>query len=43
MERLTGDTIDISDRTEFDFYDLSWYWDNNTDKTEGKTSIWLGV
>ena len=27
LERLTGDTIDISEWLDFDFYDLVWYWD----------------
>ena len=27
MEKLTGDTIDISEYLDFDFYDLVWYWD----------------
>ena len=26
MEILTGDTIDISEWTEFEFYYLFWYW-----------------
>ena len=25
LERLTGDTIDISEWMEFDFYDLVWF------------------
>ena len=33
MEILTGDTIDISEWTEFEFYGLCWYWDNQNDKT----------
>ena len=28
LERLTGDTIDISEWLEFDFYDLVWFWNN---------------
>ena len=27
MERITGDTVDISEWTDFEFYDLCWYWD----------------
>ena len=34
MERFTVDIINISEWTEFDFYDLYWYWDNQTDKTD---------
>ena len=43
MERLTGDTINISEWTESKFYDLCWYWDNKTDKTKGKIGRWVGV
>ena len=25
MERITGDMVDISEGTEFEFYDLFWY------------------
>ena len=32
-------TIDIS---EFQFYDLCWYWENKADKTEGNIGIWIG-
>ena len=31
MEILKGNTIDISEYTEFYFYYLCWYWDNHTD------------
>ena len=43
IERLTGDSIDISDWVDFEFYDLVWYWD--TRDVEDKKSIgrWLGV
>ena len=43
MERLTGDTIDISKWMESEFYDLCWYWDNQNDNTEGKIGRWIGV
>ena len=26
MEILTGDTSEISDWTDFEFYDMVWYW-----------------
>ena len=31
MERITGDTPDISEWLEFEFYDLCWYWDTPND------------
>ncbi len=43
LERITGDTIDISEWLEFEFYDLCWYWDNQHDSTEPKIGRWLGV
>ena len=43
MEILAGDTIDISEWTEFYFYNLFWYWGNHTDKTEGNIGRWIGV
>lgn len=43
LERITGDTIDISEWTDFEFYDLIWFWD--TPYTEENPCIgrWLGV
>lgn len=43
MDRLTGDTNDISEWIEFEFYDLCHYWDNQTDSREPNIGIWLGV
>ena len=43
MERITGDTPDISEWLEFEFYDLCWYWDNQQDSNEPKLGRWLGV
>lgn len=43
FERITGDTIDISEWLEFEFYDICWYWDNQHDSTEPKIGRWLGV
>ena len=43
MEILTGDTIEISEWEVFGFYNLCWYWDNQTDKKEGNIGIWIGV
>ena len=43
MDILAGYTIDISEWTEFEFYDLCWYLDNHTDNIEGKIGRWIGV
>ena len=43
LERLTGDTPDISEWIDFEFYDLCWYWTNQTDANESKIGRWLGV
>ena len=43
MERITGDTPDISEWLEFEFYDICWYWDNQQDSNEPKIGRWLGV
>ena len=37
MEKLTGDTIDISEWLDFEFYDLVWFWDDRDN--ENKPSI----
>ena len=34
LERLTGYTIDISEWLEFEFYDLVWFWNNQSDDTK---------
>ena len=43
MERITGDTLDISEWTDFEFYDLCWYWDTPNDREKPKLGRWLGV
>ena len=43
LERLTGDTINISQWLEFDFYDLVWFWNNHSDDTNPMLGPWLGV
>ena len=43
LERLTGDTIDISEWLEFEFYDLVWFWNNQIDDTKSILGQWLGV
>ena len=43
MERITGDTIDISEWIDFEFYDLCWYWNNQHDTKEPNIGRWLGV
>ena len=43
MERITGDTVDISEWTDFEFYDLCWYWDTPNDWENPNFGRWLGV
>ena len=31
MERIRGDKVDISEWTDFEFYELCWYWDTPND------------
>jgi hypothetical protein len=44
IERLTGNSVDISEWLDFEFYDIVWYWDgpNNTDENP-KLGRWLGI
>ena len=35
--------MDISEWTDFEFYDLCWYWDTPNDWENPKLGIWLGV
>jgi hypothetical protein len=46
LKRITGNTIDISEWLDFDFYDLVWYWDQQkmdmTDEQE-RVGRWLGI
>ena len=43
LERLTGDTIDISDWIDFEFWDSCWYWDPAGGDNKRKIGRWLGV
>ena len=43
IERITGDTPDISEWLEFEFYDICWYWDTPNDIDNPKIGRWLGV
>jgi hypothetical protein len=46
IERVTGNTIDISEWLDFDFYDRVWYWDaKKMDMTDEQARIgrWLGI
>lgn len=43
MERITGNTCDISEWIDFEFYDLCWYWDHPNDWDNPKIGRWLGV
>lgn len=43
---VTGKTLDISEYLDFDFYDLVWYWQNNTLSMSGhnrELAWWMGV
>jgi len=42
LEALTGDTIDISEWIEFEFYDLIVYWDDRDGDTKQSIGRWLG-
>ena len=42
LERVTGDTVDISEYLDFDFYDWCWYHEN-TGLGPTKLGRWLGV
>jgi hypothetical protein len=40
LECITGDTIDISEWLDFDFYNLVWYWDQKKmDRTDEQACI----
>jgi len=41
LEVLTGDTIDISEWTEFEFYDLVVYWDDRENEAGQSIGRWL--
>jgi hypothetical protein len=46
IERITGNTIDISEWLDFDFFERVWYWDQKKmDMTEEQARIgrWLGI
>ena len=43
MEMLRGNTIEISEWMEFEFYNSCWYWKGQTDKTEVKIGRFIGV
>jgi len=42
LEALTGDTVDISEWTEFEFYDLMMYWDDREKEASQSIGRWLG-
>ena len=43
MERITGDTPDISEWTDFTFYDRVWAWDSPQADSNPVMARWLGV
>ena len=34
LEHLTGDTIEIYEWAGFEFYELVWFWNNQSDNTK---------
>jgi hypothetical protein len=43
IERITGETPDISERLDFDIYDLVWVWDSPNAEVNPRLARWLGV
>ena len=43
LERLTGDTIDISEWLEFYLYDIVWFWNKQSYYTKPTLVQWLGL
>ena len=43
LEGLPGDTIDISEWLVFEFYDLVWFWNNQSYDTNPMLGKWIGV
>ena len=43
IERITGDTPDISEWLDFDFYDPVWFWDHPDNPENPSLGRWLGV
>ena len=43
MERITGDTIDISEWTNFGYYELLQYWDKQESEENPMIGRWFGL
>ena len=43
MKRITGDTVGVSEWTDFEFSDLCWYLDTLNDWENPKLGRWIGV
>ena len=43
MERITSDTIDISEWTDFGYYDLCQYWYKQESEENPRINRWIGV
>ena len=43
LEQLTGDMIYLSEWKEFEFYDLVWFWNNQSDNTKSMLGQWPEV
>ncbi|MEM9369349.1 MAG: hypothetical protein AAGD07_25505, partial [Planctomycetota bacterium] len=42
-ERVSGDTPDISEYLDFDFYDMVWFWHHTGDDESPRLGRWLGI
>ena len=43
IEKITGDTVDISKWLDFEFYDIFQYWDVPNPDDNTKIRRWLGI
>ena len=43
LEPSAGDTIDIYEWLEFEFYDLVWFWNNQSYDTKPMLVQWIGI
>jgi hypothetical protein len=43
VEQITGDSVDISEWLDFEFYDLVWYWHGPDMEENPQLGRWLGV
>ena len=43
LEKITGDTVDITEWLDFTFWDRVWFWDDPNGETGPTLGRWLGV